>query len=94
VASHGSAVQTFELIPTPKSRNMKKNIWRAVIEVSFIIFLFYSNLLMGEFERSGMGEKRGLAWAMADVFTSFNFGIGLIAALVGYVLFEFLRKRF
>jgi hypothetical protein len=49
---------------------------------------------MGEFERSGMGEKRGLAWAMADVFTSFNFGIALIAALVGYVLFEFLRKRF
>ena len=49
---------------------------------------------MGEFERSGVGEKRGLAWAMADVFTSLNFVIALIAALVGYVLFEFLRKRF
>lgn len=73
---------------------MKKNVWRAVIEVSFIIFLFYSNLLMGEFERSGMGEKRGLTWAMTDVFTSFNFAIALIAALVGYVLFEFFRKRF
>jgi len=48
---------------------------------------------MGEFERSGMGGKRGLAWAMADVFTALNFGIALIAALVGYVLFEFLRKR-
>ncbi len=34
---------------------MRKSIWRAVIEVSFIIFLFYSNLLMGEFEHSGMG---------------------------------------
>jgi hypothetical protein len=34
---------------------MKKNAWRAVIEVGFIIFLFYSNLLMGEFERSGIG---------------------------------------
>ena len=42
---------------------MKKNGWRAVIEVGFIIFLFYSNLLMGEFERSGMGQKRGIAWA-------------------------------
>jgi hypothetical protein len=42
---------------------MKKNIWRAVIEVSFIIFLFYSNLLTGEFERSGMGVKRGVVWA-------------------------------
>jgi len=28
---------------------MKKNIWKAAIEVGFIIFLFYSNLLMGEF---------------------------------------------
>ena len=72
---------------------MKKNIWRAVIEVGFIIFLFYSNLLMGEFERSGMGEKRGLAWAMKDVFTSSNLAIALIAALVGHALFEYLRKR-
>jgi hypothetical protein len=73
---------------------MKKNIWRAIIEVGFIVFLFYSNLLMGEFERSGMGEKKGLVWAMADVFTAQNFAIALIAALVGYILFEFLRKRF
>ena len=73
---------------------MKKNIWRAIIEVSFIVFLFYSNLLMGEFERSGMGEKRGLSWAMVDVFTVQNFGIALIAAVVGYILFEFLRKKF
>jgi hypothetical protein len=73
---------------------MKKNGWRAVIEVGFIIFLFYSNLLMGEFERSGMGQKRGLAWAIEDVFTAANFEIAAIAALTGYILFEFLRKRF
>ncbi len=73
---------------------MKKNIWRAGIEIGFIIFLFYSNLLMGEFERSGMGQKRGLAWAIADVFTSANFEIAALAALVGYIVFEFLRKRF
>jgi hypothetical protein len=36
---------------------MKKNIGRGLIEIGFIIFLFYSNLLMGEFERSGMGQK-------------------------------------
>ena len=71
-----------------------KNLWRAVIEVSFIVFLFYSNLLMGEFERSGWGQKRGLAWAVADVFTTANFEIALVAALIGYILFEFLRKRF
>jgi hypothetical protein len=73
---------------------MKKNVWRAVIEVGFIIFLFYSNLLMGEFERSGIGQKRGVAWAFADVFTAANFGIAMVAALIGYILFEFLRKKF
>jgi hypothetical protein len=73
---------------------MKKNVWRAVIEVGFIMFLFYSNLLMGEFERSGLGQRKGLAWAIADVFTSANFEIAAVAALIGYVLFEFLRKRF
>jgi hypothetical protein len=73
---------------------MKKNAWRAVIEVGFIIFLFYSNLFMGEYERSGMGQKRGIAWAIEDVFTVANFEIAMIAALIGYILVEFLRKRF
>jgi hypothetical protein len=73
---------------------MKRTAWRAVIEVGFIIFLFYSNLLMGEFERSGMGQKKGLAWAIGDVLTTANFKIATIAALVGYLLFEFLRRRF
>ncbi len=73
---------------------MKKNIWRAVIEIAFIIFLFYSNLLMGEFERSGIGQTRGLAWAIGDVLTAANFEIAMIAAFIGYILFEFLRKKF
>ena len=65
-----------------------------MVEIGFIIFLFYSNLLMGEFERSGMGQKRGLTWAIGDVLTAANFEIATIAALIGYVLFEFLRKKF
>ena len=73
---------------------MKKSVWRAVIEVAFIVFLFYSNLLMGEFERSGMGQKKGVAWAIGDVFTAANFEIATIAAIIAYILFEFLRKRF
>jgi hypothetical protein len=72
---------------------MKKNVWRAVIEIGFVIFLFYSNLLMGEFERSGMGQKRGLAWAINDIFTSANFAIAAVAAIIGYFFFEFLRKN-
>jgi len=67
--------------------------WRAVVEVAFIVFLFYANLLMGEFERSGMGLKRGLVWAVRDVVTVSNFEIAMIAGLIGYGLFEFLRKR-
>lgn len=51
---------------------MKRNVQRAVIEVGFIIFVFYINLLMGEFERSGLGQKRGVAWALEDVFTAAN----------------------
>jgi hypothetical protein len=72
---------------------MSKNIWRGVTEVGFIIFLFYSNLLMGEFTRSGMERGRGFAWAVEDVFTSANFAIAVIAALIGYVVVEFLRKK-
>jgi hypothetical protein len=72
---------------------MKQSFLRAVIEAGFIIFLFYANLLMGEFERSGVGQKRGFAWAVNDVFTRVNFAIAVVAALVGYVVFEFLRKK-
>jgi hypothetical protein len=77
-----------------ESTAVKKSIWRAVIEIGFIIFLFYSNLLMGEFERSGEANKLGLAWAIADVWTPANFAIAVIAGLIGYVAFEFLRSKF
>jgi hypothetical protein len=70
-----------------------KRVWRAIIEMAFIVFLFYSNLLMGEFERSSMGHSKGLVWAIGDIFTATNFMIAFIAALIGYVLVEFLRNR-
>jgi hypothetical protein len=73
---------------------MRNRCLRAFIEVGFILFLFYANLLMGEFERSGMARTRGLVWAIRDVFTTANFAIAIVAALIGYVLFEFLRHRF
>ena len=73
---------------------MKKSGWRIIIEVGFIVFLFYSNLLMGEFERSGMGQMRGFAWAIRDVVTAANFEIATIAALTAYIVFEFLRRKF
>lgn len=73
---------------------MKKNVWRALIEAGFIIFLFYSNLLMSEFTHSGMGQSRGLAWAIKDIFTAENFLIAAVAAFIGYMMVEFLRRRF
>jgi hypothetical protein len=69
-------------------------LWRALIEVGFIVFLYYSNLLMGEFEGSGQGRSRGLWWAVHDIFSAPNFAIALATALIGYLVFEFLRKRF
>ena len=73
---------------------VKKAIWRAVIEIGFIVFLFYSNLLMGEFERFGKGRELGLAWSIADIWTLGNFAIAITAALIGYVVVEFLRSKF
>ena len=73
---------------------MRNAIWRAVIEVGFIIFLFYSNLLMGEYERSGNGLENGLLWAINDIVTPASLGIAVIAAMIGYVVVESLRKRF
>ena len=72
---------------------MNKSIARALIEVGFIIFLFYSNRLMGELERSGTARNQGLLWAIQDIFTIANFTVAVIAALIGYVLVEFLRKK-
>jgi hypothetical protein len=67
-------------------------VFRAVIEVAFIIFLFYSNLLMGEFTVAN-GQGKTLAYALHDVMTGTNFLIGALAAIVGYIVFEYLRKR-
>lgn len=72
---------------------MKNNARRAFIEIGFIIFLFYSNLLMGEFERSGSGRRNGLMWALADIFTPANFAVAVIAAGIGYLVVESLRQR-
>lgn len=73
---------------------MKKNVLRAGIEVGFIVFLFYANLLMGEFERSGGARQRGLVWAVEDIFTAANFAIAVTSGFIGYALFEFLRRKF
>lgn len=78
---------------TEERRARLAPVWRAVIETGFIIFLFYSNLLMGEFTRSGAGRGRGLAAALGDIFTGANFAIAVFSALIGYVVVEYLRRK-
>lgn len=75
-----------------RDRKRLKPLWRAVIEIVFIIFLFYSNLLMGEFTGSN-GQGKSLAFALHDIFTATNFMIALVSALIGYVVFETLRRQ-
>jgi hypothetical protein len=69
-----------------------KNIWRALVETGFVIFLFYANLLMGELERSGPGRVYGSAWA-SDIFTVPNCAVAVVAPLIGCLVVEFPRER-
>jgi hypothetical protein len=47
---------------------------------------------MGEFIRSN-GKGKTLAFALHDIFTGTNLTIALCSGLVGYVVFEFWRKK-
>ena len=76
----------------PSDSRQSRPLLRALVEIGFIVFLFYSNLLMGEFNHS-LGHGKTLAAALYDIFTPANFAIGLAAALAGYGVVEFLRKK-
>ena len=74
-----------------KSDKKLTPILRLVIEMGFITFLFYSNLLMGEFTRSHINPGNNLVRAIGDIFTVDNFIIAITCSFIGYVVFEFLR---
>jgi hypothetical protein len=76
------------LTPPPRF----KPFWRAIVEVTFIVFLFYSNLLMGEFTRIN-GQGKSLAFALSDIITPANFTIAIISACIGHAIFEYFRKK-
>lgn len=80
------------MAPPSKPRRSFVPVARAFVEVAFIIFLFYSNLLMGEYE-GGNGKGKTLAYALHDIFTRANFTIAVFSAVVGYLVFEFWRKK-
>jgi hypothetical protein len=78
--------------PSPHAPRPLSHVLRALIEVAFIVFLFYSNLLMGEFNRA-VGHGKTLAFALDDIFTITNFTIAILAATIAYLVFESLRKK-
>jgi hypothetical protein len=76
----------------PKQPKRLAPAWKAIIEIGFIIFLFYSNLLMGEFTRAN-GQGKSLTFAFEDIFSVTNLAIAIISGLLGYLGFDYLRKR-
>jgi len=71
-----------------------RTIVRALAEIAFINFLFYTNLLMGVFTHSRSAQRPPtFALALADIFTPMNAVIGLIGAIIGYFCIEGIRKR-
>jgi hypothetical protein len=70
----------------PKEPRKLTPIWTAMVEVDFIIFLFYSNLLMGEFTHTN-SQGKTLLFAVQDIFTTINFVIAIISELIGYIVF-------
>jgi hypothetical protein len=66
--------------------------WKVLVEVCFIIFLFYSNLLMGEFTRAN-GRGKSLAFAVEDIFSVTNLIIAVISGSLGYLVFNYFRER-
>jgi hypothetical protein len=77
-----------------RQRNIRKHapVLRAVIEIASIIFLFYANLLMGQYVRH-VRRPPSLLAAMQDVITPANFAIAIITAFIGYIVFELLRRK-
>jgi hypothetical protein len=76
----------------PKQPKHSTPPWRAMVEIGFIIFLFYSNLLMGEFTHAN-GQGKTLAFALEDIFSLTNLIIAVISGFLGYLGFDYLRKR-
>lgn len=56
------------------------------------MFLFYTNLLMGEYTRAHAAQHpEPFLSALHDVFTMINAAIALLAAFVGYLVIETIR---
>jgi hypothetical protein len=77
---------------SPKEPRKLGPTWKALVEICFIIFLFYSNLLMGEFTRAN-GRGKSLAFAVEDIFSVANLVVAVVSGMLGYLVFNYLRER-
>jgi hypothetical protein len=86
-------VSCYSYSMSPGAREARKlsPIWRAIVEVGTIIFLFYSTLLMREFTHSSE-QGKSLVFAIKDIFTLTSFVVAMISALIGYIVLEYVRK--
>lgn len=76
-----------------KLSERRRVVYRAILEMGFIIFLFYSNLLMGQYNLGHNFSQRPILDALKNIFTIDNFGLAVIAAFIGHVAFDRMRKR-
>ncbi len=65
---------------------------RAVVEIAFIIFLFYANLLMGEFTATS-GRGKTFLFALSDIITPKTVAIAVTTAVIGHFGFALLRQK-
>lgn len=79
---------------SPDARGPRKltSISRAIVEVSIVVFLLYSTLLMREFTHTSE-QGKSLVLAMKDIFTPATLVVAIISGLIGYVVWEYLRKQ-
>jgi len=73
---------------------MKKSKIRPIIEILSILFLLYTNLLMGQFLRTSSTIDGQSSWiTMMDIVTPQNFFIGLVGAAIGFLLVESVNRK-
>jgi len=74
-------------MPAPRNPHL-----RAAVEIGFIIFLFYANLLMGEFTVTS-GQNKTLLAALHDIVTVKTIAIALVTSIIGHTGLVVLREK-
>ena len=73
---------------------MKGSRVRSVVKILATLFLLYTNLLMGQFLRTTSAVDGLSIWAIIkSIFTPHNFVIGLVGAVIGFLLVESVNRR-